>query len=120
MFPTTLHYSSTSRCVNNWTYTLEVHLHHYNTSKHHSFGQIEFMCGNIKLIIGKIKDNGNVFIANSSNTTVITLENGMQRVLVTFSDLEEDRKYFASYQIQYVGGVMLQSQQVEISKLTVS
>ena len=122
MFPTTLHYSSTSRCVNNWTYTLEVevHLHHYNTSKHHSFWQIESMCGSIELIIGKIEDNGNVCIANSSNTTVITLENGMQRVLVTFSDLEEDRKYFASIQVQYAGGVMLQSQQVEISKLTVS
>ena len=59
------------------------------------------------------------FIANSSNTTVVTLENGMQRVLVTFSDLEEDMKYFASIQVQYAGGVMLQSQKVEISKLTV-
>ena len=44
----------------------------------------------------------------------------MQKVLVTFSDLEEDRKYYASIQVQYAGGVMLQSQQVEISKLTVS
>ena len=81
-----------------------------------NFWQNDSFCGDIELVIGKINDNGNVF-TNSSNTTVITLENGMQRVLVTFSNLVEDRKYSASVYVQYLGGVVQRSRPVEISML---
>ena len=37
-------------------------------------------------------------------------------VVATFTNLEENRKYSASVQIQYNGGVVQQSQPVEISE----
>ena len=42
---------------------------------------------------------------------------GARRVMATFTDLEENRKYSASVHVQYNGGVVQQSQPVEISEL---
>ena len=41
---------------------------------------------------------------------------GMRRVMATFTNLEENRKYSASVHVQYNGGVVQQSQPVEISE----
>ena len=42
---------------------------------------------------------------------------GVRRVMATFTNLEENRKYSASVHVQYNGGVVQQSQPVEISEL---
>ena len=44
------------------------------------------------------------------------MKNGMRRVMTTFTNLEENRKYSASVHVQYNGGVVQQSQPVEISE----
>ena len=41
---------------------------------------------------------------------------GMRRVISTFTNLEENRKYSASVHVKYNGGVVQQSQPVEISE----
>ena len=41
---------------------------------------------------------------------------GVRRVMATFTNLEENRKYSASVHVQYNGGVVQQSQPVEISE----
>ena len=41
---------------------------------------------------------------------------GVRRVMATFTNLEENRKYSASVHVQYNGGVVQQSQSVEISE----
>ena len=38
------------------------------------------------------------------------------RVMATFNNLKENRKYTATVQVQYNGGVIQQSQPVEISE----
>ena len=42
---------------------------------------------------------------------------GVRRVMATFTNLEENRKYSASVHVRYNGGVVQQSQPVEISEL---
>ena len=44
------------------------------------------------------------------------LPDGERRVMATFTDLMENRKYTATLNIHYNGGVVQQSQQVEISE----
>ena len=46
----------------------------------------------------------------------LNVTKGMQSVTVTFTNLEENSKYKASVHVQYNGGVVHQSQPVEISK----
>ena len=41
---------------------------------------------------------------------------GVRRVMATFTDLMENRKYTATLNINYNGGVVQQSQPVEISE----
>ena len=52
----------------------------------------------------------------STNGTVVLLSNGVRRVMATFTDLMENRKYTATLNINYNGGVVQQSQPVEISE----
>ena len=52
-----------------------------------------------------------------SVTGIINMSaDGVRRVMATFDNLEENRKYSASVHVQYNGGVVQQSQPVEISK----
>ena len=51
-----------------------------------------------------------------TNDTVDMLSNGERRVMATFTDLMENRKYTATLNINYNGGVVQQSQPVEISE----
>ena len=44
------------------------------------------------------------------------LSNGERRVMATFTDLMENRKYTATLNINYNGGVVQQPQPVEISE----
>ena len=48
---------------------------------------------------------------------VLSFTDGVRRVMATFDNLEENRKYSASVHVQYNGGVVQQSQPVEISEL---
>ena len=52
----------------------------------------------------------------STNGTVSMLPDGEGRVMATFTDLMENRKYAATLNIHYNGGVVQQSQPVEISE----
>ena len=52
----------------------------------------------------------------STNGTVSMLPGGEWRVMATFIDLMENRKYTATLNTHYNGGVVQQSQQVEISE----
>ena len=52
----------------------------------------------------------------STNGTVSMLPDGERRVMATFTDLMENRKYTATLNIHYNGGVVQQSQPVEISE----
>ena len=52
----------------------------------------------------------------STNGTVSMLPDGERRVMATFTDLMENRKYTATLNIHYNGGVVQQSQQLEISE----
>ena len=48
----------------------------------------------------------------STNGTVSRLPDGERRVMATFTDLMENRKYTATLNIHYNGGVVQQSQLV--------
>ena len=52
----------------------------------------------------------------STNGIASMLPNGERRVMATFTDLMENRKYTAALNIHYNGGVVQQSQLVEISE----
>ena len=59
---------------------------------------------------------------NSSSCVSVTgtmnmSADGVRRVMATFTNLEENRKYSASVHVQYNGGMVQQSQSVEISEL---
>ena len=54
------------------------------------------------------------FCGNASGNLMFA--NSMHSVTVTFTNLEENRKYSASVHVQYNGGVVQQSQPVEISE----
>ena len=58
---------------------------------------------------------------NSSSCVSVTgimimSADGVKRVMATFTNLEENRKYSASVHVQYNGGGVLHSQPVEISE----
>ena len=54
---------------------------------------------------------------NASTSTVDMLSDGRRRVVVTFTNLIEDRKYSASVYVQFNGGELIQqSPSVEISE----
>ena len=59
-------------------------------------------------------------IPSSSCVSVTGIMNmsadGVRRVMATFTNLEENRKYSASVHVQYNGGVVQQSQPVEINE----
>ena len=72
------------------------------------------MCGNAV-------NSVTVKVCSSSCVNVIGIVNmsaadGVRRVMATFTNLEENRKYSASVHVQYNGGVVQQSQPVEISE----
>ena len=70
------------------------------------------MCGNvITHVIVKACLNSS---CTSTNGTVDP--DGVRRVMATFTDLMENRKYTATLNINYNGGVVQQSQPVEISE----
>ena len=52
----------------------------------------------------------------STKGTVSMLPDGERRAKVIFTDLIENRKYTATLNIHYNGGVVQQSQQLEISE----
>ena len=54
---------------------------------------------------------------NASTSTVDMLSDGRRRVVATFTDLLENRKYSASVYVQFNGGGLIQqSPSVEISE----
>ena len=53
---------------------------------------------------------------STSDVVLLTSTDGVRRVMATFTNLEENRKYSASVHVQYNGGVVQQSQPVEISE----
>ena len=72
------------------------------------------MCGNaISIVAVKVCLNSS---CTSINETVNMLSNDVRRVMATFTDLMENRKYTATLNINYNGGVVQQSQPVEISE----
>ena len=101
-----------------WTYAfyfeVPLLLHRYNFCIIINFAQKTSVC--------KIAINHTTVqvCLNSSctgtNGTVSMLPDGERRVMATFSDLMENRKYTATLNIHYNGGVVQQSQQLEISE----
>ena len=76
--------------------------------------QEKFVCEKaINHVIAKACLNSS---CTSTNGTVDMLSNGVRRVMATFTDLMENRKYTAKLNINYNGGVVQQSQPVEISE----
>ena len=79
------------------------------------------MCGNVVINKNAIS-NVTVEACNSSScvsTSYVVLlpsTDVVRRVMLTFTNLEENRKYSASVHVQYNGGVVQQSQPVEISE----
>ena len=72
------------------------------------------MCSDVEAVVFMFSD-GSHFLT-LSNATFVVVEDGVRRVMVTFTNLEENRKYSASVHVQYNGGVVQQSQPVEISE----
>ena len=77
------------------------------------------MCGNVFINRNAIS-NVTVEACNSSCVSTPGVMNmsadGVRRVMATFTNLEENRKYSASVKVQYNEGVVQQSQPVEISE----
>ena len=77
------------------------------------------MCGNVVVNRNAISSI-TVEACNGSSCVsapgVLSSTNGVRRVMATFTNLEENRKYSASVHVQYNGGVVQQSQPVEISE----
>ena len=73
------------------------------------------VCGNAVSNIAVEACLNSSFCTNA-NETVDMLSNGERRVMTTFTDLMENRKYTATLNINYNGGVVQQSQPVEISE----
>ena len=72
------------------------------------------MCGNaISHITVEVCLNSSCTITNETQDMSF---NGERRVMATFTDLTENRKYTATLNINYNGGVVQQSQPVEISE----
>ena len=77
------------------------------------------MCGNVVTNRNAISSI-TVEACNSSFCVsapgVLSSTDDVRRVMATFTNLEENRKYSASVHVQYNGGVVQQSQPVEISE----
>ena len=77
------------------------------------------------MLCGNAVNSVTVEACNSSSCVNVTgimnmSADGLRRVMATFTNLEENRKYSVSVQVQYNGGVVQQSQPgqpVEISEL---
>ena len=75
------------------------------------------------MLCGNAVNSVTVEACNSSScisaTGIVNMsDDGVRRVVMaTFTNLEENRKYSASVHVQYIGGVVQQSQPVEISEL---
>ena len=76
------------------------------------------MCGNVVVnrnaIISVTVEACNSSCVSTSG--ILSSADGVRRVMATFTNLEENRKYSASVHVQYNGGVVQQSQPVEISE----
>ena len=70
------------------------------------------------MLCGNAVNSVTVKACNSSSCVNVTgiMNKDVRRVMVTFTNLEENRKYSASVHVQYNGGVVQQSQPVEISE----
>ena len=74
------------------------------------------------MVCGNTVNSLTVEACNSSYCVSVTgimnmSADGVRRVMATFTNLEENRKYSASVHVQYNGGMVQQSQSVEISEL---
>ena len=99
-------------CLNNGVCILD---HAYNNISTFSFHQVqEILCGNAvkNVTVKACLSSSCVSVPGVLNTSA----DGVRRVIATFTNLEENRKYLASVHVQYNGGVVQQSQPVEISK----
>ena len=72
------------------------------------------MCSDIETVVVKLS-YGRDFLT-LPNATSVVVEDGVRRMMATFTNLEENRKYSATVHVQYNGGVVQQSQPVEISE----
>ena len=99
----------------NWTYcfVFEVILHHVVTQYliNLLYCQEESICGGA--INGVTIEACLNSSCTSTNGTLNMLSNGERRVMATFTDLMENRKYTATLYINYNGGVVQQSQPVD-------
>ena len=73
------------------------------------------------MLCGNAVNSGTIEACNSSScvsaTGIMNMSaDGVKRVMATFTNLEENRKYSASLHVQYNGGVVQQSQLVKISE----
>ena len=73
------------------------------------------MCGNAISSIA-VEACLNSSSCTSTNGTVDILPDGVRSVMTTFADLMENRMYIATLNINYSGGVVQQSQPVDISE----
>ena len=77
------------------------------------------MCGNVVITRNAISSVTVEACTSSfcvSSPGILSSVDGVRRVMATFTNLEENRKYSASVHVQYNGGVVQQSQPVEISE----
>ena len=78
------------------------------------------MCGNVVINRNAISnvtiEACNDRLCISAHGVISMSADGVRRVMATFTNLEENRKYSASVHVQYNGGVVQQSQPVEISE----
>ena len=73
------------------------------------------MCGNAvnSVTVEACNSSSCVSVTGITDTSA----DGVRRVMATFTNLEENRKYSASVYVQYNGGVVQQSQSTVLSEL---
>ena len=74
------------------------------------------VCGNAVNSVTIEARNSSSHVSDTGIMNMLAVADGMRRVMATFTNLEENRKYNASsVHVRYNGGVVQQSQPVEIS-----
>ena len=81
--------------------------------------EMSILCGTKGNTISNVTAKACNHFQNCVNThgVLSSTSDVVRRVMATFTNLEENRKYNATVHVEYNGGVVQQSQPVEISEL---
>ena len=77
----------------------------------------KFVCGHSISNVTIVVCLNSSFCVDTSDTVIMLSDDGERRVVATFTQLLGNRKYIATLNINYTGGLVQRSQPVEISEL---